>query len=79
MNNAGVAYLGMEEDDYKVLCQQAQTIMATNYWGTRRVCELLGPVLREGARVVMVSSSISCLDYLVTPCNLGLTCGEKVL
>ena len=79
VNNAGVANTSMEEEGVKVYNQIAKVNMDINYWGTRRVCELLGPVLRKGARVVMVSSSLSWLGFLIGPCDLGIKCGDKVM
>ena len=79
VNNAGVANQGSEEEGDDVYIKKARNTMATNYWGTRRVCELLSPVLGKGARVVMVSSSLSWLGFLVGPCDLGIKCGDKVM
>ena len=79
INNAGVANLGTEDEGVDVYSKKAKANMAINYWGTRRVCELMGPVMKMGSRVVMVSSSLSWLGYLVTPCELGLNCGDKVI
>ena len=69
----------MEEEGVKVYNQIAKVNMDINYWGTRRVCELLGPMLRKGARVVMVSSTAGWLGHLVTPSILRFSCGVKVL
>ena len=79
VNNAGVANQGSEEEGVDVYIKKARATMATNYWGTRRVCELLGPVLGKGAKVVMVSSSLSWLGFLVGLCDLGINCGDKVV
>ena len=78
INNAGVAQLWSEEQGREVFCQQARAHLATNYWGTRRVCRLLGPLLSPGARLVMVTSSCGWLGHLVTP-SILLTCGDKVI
>ena len=78
INNAGVAQLWSEEQGREVFCQQARAHLATNYWGTRRVCRLLGPLLSPGASLVMVTSSCGWLGHLVTP-SILLTCGDKVI
>ena len=51
VNNAGFAYKGNVFGP-----EEAQTTLATNYHGTADVCEYLAPVLREGGRIVNVSS-----------------------
>ena len=79
INNAGVANLGTEDEGVKIYSQNARTNIAINYWGTRRVCKMMGPVMKKGARMVIVSSSLGWLGYLVTPCDLGLNCGDKVV
>ena len=40
---------------------QAEITIKTNYFGTKRACEILFPILRSGARVVNVSSSAGFL------------------
>ena len=77
INNAGVAQLWSEEQGLEVFRQQARTHLATNYWGTRRVCRLLGPLLSPGASLVMVTSSCGWLGHLVTP-SILVTCGDRV-
>ena len=37
--------------------EQAEVTLATNYWATKEACDILFPILRDGARVVNVSSS----------------------
>ncbi len=44
---------------------QAKNTVRANYFGTRRVCEALFPLLRPGARVVNVSSSAGWLKQHV--------------
>ena len=78
VNNAGVANQGSEEEGVDVYIKKARATIATNYWGTRRVCELLGPILRKGSRVVMVSSTVGWIGNLVTPSILRFSCGVKV-
>ena len=66
------------EEEGVVYNQKAKVNMDINYWGTRRVCELLGPILRKDARVVMVSSTVGWIGNLVTPSILRFSCGVKV-
>ena len=66
------------EEEGVVYNQKAKVNMDINYWGTRRVCELLGPILRKGSRVVMVSSTVGWIGNLVTPSILRFSCGVKV-
>ena len=47
--------------------------METNYWATKKVCETLFPLLRDGARVVNVSSSAGFLG------NLGLQTDDMMV
>ena len=74
-----MANLGTEDEGVEVYSKKARANIAVNYWGTRRVCDFLSPVLRKGGKMVMVSSSFSWLGFLVSPCNLGLHCGDKVM
>ena len=67
----------MEGEGVEAFSRKARANMAVNYWGTKRVCELLGPVLRTGARMVIVSSSLGWPGHLVTPSDM-VTCGDKV-
>ncbi len=39
--------------------------MRVNYWSTKRVCEILFPLLRPGARVVNVSSLAGLLKEML--------------
>merc|ERR1712241_851487 len=72
VNNAAIAFpddLGQiwsEEmnRDKATFGDQAKTTMETNYWATKKVCENLFPLLRDGARVVNVSSSAGFLGNL---------------
>ena len=43
--------------------------LKTNYWDTKRACEILFPVLKAGARVVNVSSSAGYLRHLEKASN----------
>ena len=47
--------------------------METNYWATKKVCESFFPLLRDGARVVNVSSSAGFLG------NLGLQTDDMMV
>ena len=50
--------------------QQAEDTVATNYFGTRHLCEALFPLLRRGARVVNVSSRIGLLSFVANGSQL---------
>jgi len=52
INNAGMAFKGDAFDE-----NVARTTLETNYFGTLRVCQKLIPLIKEGGRVVNVSSS----------------------
>jgi len=54
INNAGMAFKGDAFDE-----NVARTTSKTNYYGTKNACKILFPLLRPGARVVNVSSSMS--------------------
>ena len=51
INNAGIAFKGDEFDE-----NVARTTIETNYYGTKRACDAFLPLLKDGARVVNVSS-----------------------
>ncbi|XP_067936098.1 carbonyl reductase [NADPH] 1-like [Watersipora subatra] len=56
VNNAGIAFKNTATDPYAV---QAEVTLQTNVFGTHTVCEQLFPILRDGARVVILSSMIA--------------------
>lgn len=61
VNNAGIAFKQAATEPLHV---QARTTIDTNYYGTKRVCDILFPLLRPGARVVNVSSLVGFLGYI---------------
>jgi len=69
VNNAGIAF---KMDATEPLGEQARTTLGTNYWANKRVCEILFPILRPGARVVNMSSVAGFLGIL------GARSGDKV-
>ena len=74
INNAGIAYDATSSESFGV---QAKRTLMTNYLGTKMVCDVLFPILRPGARVVNVSSSMGWLGHLITE-NEFTTPGDKV-
>ena len=74
VNNAGIAYDATSTDPFAV---QAKRTLMTNYEGTKTVCDILFPILRPGARVVNVSSSMGWLGHLTTETEFT-TPGNKV-
>ena len=74
VNNAGIAYDNTSTEPFGV---QAKRTLMTNYLGTKMVCDILFPILRPGARVVNVSSSMGWLGHLITE-NDFTTPGDKV-
>ncbi|KAF5307602.1 hypothetical protein FQR65_LT06758 [Abscondita terminalis] len=61
INNAGMAFGNAAPEPPGV---QAEKTIATNYFGTLRVCEALFPLLRPNAQVVHVSSSMGHLSKI---------------
>ena len=61
VNNAGFAFNHDSQADF---AEQAVVTVTTNYYGTKRVCNLLFPLLTAGARVVNVSSSCGQLSMI---------------
>ena len=59
VNNAGIAF-----NHLKPFGEQATVVLKTNYWDTKRACEILFPILKAGARVVNTSSSMGFLGQL---------------
>ena len=49
---AGIAYKGNTFGP-----DEAQTTLATNFLGTKAVCEALAPLMAQGSRIVNVSST----------------------
>ena len=48
---------------------QARVTLKTNYWDTKKACEILFPILKPGARVVNVSSARGFLRHLENATN----------
>ena len=61
VNNAGMAF---KHDSPASFAEQATVTVNTNYYGTKRVCSLMFPLLRPGSRVVNVSSSCGKLSMI---------------
>jgi len=61
VNNAGIAFKNAATEPMHV---QAKQTIAVNYFGTKDACEILYPVLKDGARVVNVSSSAGFLGNI---------------
>ena len=45
----------------------ADKTLRTNYWNFKRVCEILFPILKKGARVVNLTSSVGWLPKVNFP------------
>jgi len=60
VNNAGIAY---KRDSTAPFDEQARVTCATNFFGTLRVCDALIPLLRDGGRVVHVSSQVGHMNF----------------
>jgi len=60
VNNAGIAY---KRDSTAPFDEQARVTNATNFFGTLRVCEALIPLIRDGGRVVHVSSQVGHMNF----------------
>ena len=58
INNAGMAFKVKAPDPFG---HQARVTVDNNYYGTKRVCDILFPVLKAGSRVVNLSSSLGHL------------------
>jgi len=58
INNAATAF---DRDSKEPFARQAEVTIRVNYWNTKRVCELFCPLLKDGARVVNVSSHMGHL------------------
>jgi len=61
VNNAGIAFKSDATESFAV---QAKVTIATNYFSVKDTCEILFPLLRDGARVVNVSSSAGYLGRI---------------
>jgi len=61
INNAGIAYTN---DSKAPFAEQANVTVEANFFGTRRVCAVLFPLLRKGARVVNVTSNCGHLSKI---------------
>ena len=62
VNNAAIAPLKSDKKNAEI----AREVVGINYFATSRVCDILFPILRPGARVVNVSSSAGMLMNLVS-------------
>ena len=61
VNNAGIAFKCASTEPVHV---QAKVTINTNYYGVKKTCDALFPLLRDGARVVNVSSSCGFLNKI---------------
>merc|ERR1712212_623322 len=61
VNNAGMAFKNAATEPFG---EQATVTLGTNYWANKRCCEILFPILKPGARVVNMSSSMGFLGHL---------------
>jgi len=61
VNNAGIAF---KVNDTASFSEQAQKTVATNYFGTERMMNAFLPLLRPGARVVIVTSNCGHLSKI---------------
>eukprot|EP00092_Neocalanus_flemingeri_P028219 GFUD01030644.1.p1 GENE.GFUD01030644.1~~GFUD01030644.1.p1 ORF type:complete len:287 (+),score=80.51 GFUD01030644.1:89-949(+) len=68
VNNAGMAFKSAATESFG---EQATITLATNYWDNKKACEILFPILKQGARVVNMSSSAGFLGHL------GARSGDK--
>lgn len=62
VNNVGIAFMDYNTHGFAA---QARLTLKTNYWDTKTACEILFPLLRPGARVVNLSSSLGHLPKLL--------------
>merc|ERR1719336_2716611 len=60
-HNAGMAFTN---DSSTPFSEQARCTIDTNYFGTRRVARALHPLLRFGARVVLITSNCGHLSKI---------------
>lgn len=60
VNNAGIAF---KRDSTVPFDEQARVTNATNFFGTLRVCDALVPLIRDGGRVVHVSSQVGHMAF----------------
>lgn len=61
VNNAGIAFKAAATEP---MGHQAEVTIKTNYFSTKNVCNTLFPLLKDGARVVNVSSSVGWLAQM---------------
>ncbi|PSC72175.1 Carbonyl reductase [NADPH] 1 [Micractinium conductrix] len=59
INNAGFAFKGNAFGG-----QEAETTLGVNYWGTKRVCTALEPLLSDGGRIINVCSAAGKLSIV---------------
>ncbi|XP_065208812.1 carbonyl reductase [NADPH] 3-like isoform X2 [Planococcus citri] len=67
INNAGIAFKVAATDPLAV---QAKETIRVNYFGTRKVCDVMFPILRPHARVVHLSSTLNYCHLLKIPSEL---------
>ncbi|KAK5647376.1 hypothetical protein RI129_002268 [Pyrocoelia pectoralis] len=75
VNNAGITFT---QDSNDSIGTRAEVTLATNYFGTLRVCEILFPLLRPNAQVVNISSALGHLSCIPSP-NLRLKLSDPTL
>jgi len=56
VNNAGMAFKAASTEPY---AHKVEVTLATNVFGTNMVCDTLFPILKDGARVVILSSLVA--------------------
>ena len=61
VNNAAIF---IAEDPFSV--ETTEKVMETNFFAVSRLCKILFPLLRQGSRVVNVSSNAGCLNWITT-------------
>ncbi len=61
INNAAIS---TDPKDSRPLVEQAESIMRTNYWAVKEMCDTMLPLMKPGARMVNVSSGAGMLSLL---------------
>ena len=64
VNNAAILFPFKEGSSDELFAEHACKTMQTNYFDTRRVCNILFPILRPHARVVNLSSMLGHLSQI---------------
>jgi len=75
VNNAAIAYPHASTVPF---IDQARNTLAINYFATESVCDILFPILKPGARVVNVSSSLGLLSRVKGE-ELAARIGDPIL